>query len=186
MKFRRLTNREIILVVVALLFFICSEAWIWLIRPMLEEWTNVNNEIEAKELLLTKYSRIISRKDVLLAKNQHLTSLATNRESAEEETASLLGYVERSAGNSVSIINLRPLSVSHTEYYDKYRIEVEVEAAMNDLVKFLYKLESENKPIRIDKFRLSTGKSSSNLLRARMIVTKATIDENAFSTYENP
>jgi len=167
-----LTKREYRLMGIASALLLFLIAWNWAIEPMIATWSHLQETIETKELLLTKYNRIVAQKDAIRSAQQRLSQLSSTKNSIEQQTANLLGYVERAATNSVSITNIRPLPVSEREHYDEYQVEFEFESDMKNLTSFLYSIEQVTQPVRIKHFQVAAVSGESAMIKAKMTVVK--------------
>jgi len=180
----QLSKRERTLLLIAGGLLLITILWIWVIEPFFSTWLELNGQIETTELLAEKYQRIINRQDQIYSSYRQFTRVAGFTASPEEESALLLRYVEKSAGNTAAILNIRPLPVAYSDRFEKYRIEVEFEAEFKSLVGFIYLLEQTKEPIRIERIRFYPQRQDAGLLRGKMTVTKMVLAAQNISLLE--
>ncbi len=91
----------------------------------------------------------------------------------EEENASLLSEVEQLArSNQVVLVDMKPREVKAHQFHKEYSAELDAEAEMEALIKFIYELEQSPQLMRISNAKLNLKEAESTFVRVKLTVTK--------------
>ncbi len=136
----------------------------------------LNSAILVQERKMQKTLGILSMEDLITEEYAKCIEGVGRKYSEEEEKSKLLSEIERLARSSlVSLKNIKPGAIKKIGPYEEYTIKIEVEAKMNYLVDFIYKLERSPCLLRVESFQLRTKDKKSPILRGQMTITEILI-----------
>jgi len=91
----------------------------------------------------------------------------------EEENASFLSEVEQLArSEQVVLVDMKPREVKKQQFHKEYVADLDAEAEMEELIRFIYQLEQSPHLMKISKIKLTSKEQGSTFVKARMTVTK--------------
>ena len=180
--FSRLSKREkyiiyITIVVVVAIFFDRVIA-----RPVLKRLGELSRELTVQQKRLQHATQILSEEALITGEHDKFVQGLKQDGSEEEEVAALLSEIEKLATKSaVCLANIKPRLTESTEQYKKYIVGVDLESEITKLVDFIYQLEKSPSLLRIKEFYLIPKKEGSDILKARMLITKILITSEGSS-----
>jgi len=144
--------------------------------PIALRLKNLNGEISNSERKLKKSIDILSQKDLIIREYEKYINNLKQKGSDEEIIGALLSIVEKLAENSfISIVNINPLPVEDMRFCKEYAVKIEVEAKIEHIVDFIYRVEKLPQLLRIPELRLSSQKSDPSILKIYLIITEKLI-----------
>jgi Tfp pilus assembly protein PilO len=147
-----------------------------LLRPLMGKSANLDRRIQLKRQMVENSLRLLSQKEDIQNESGKLVKFTKQSFSEEEETASFLNDIEDIAKKSqVLLVALRPYSAVKLDFYIEYKIELEAESQMNQLMAFVYNLQNSENILRVRKFNISPKADNPNMLRANLTVTTVLI-----------
>lgn len=172
----RMPKREKLIFYGAILFVSLALLDRLIIYPISSKMTSLDKEIQQKESDIKKDTHILALKDRILKESAKYASFFSGSESKEEEIASLLKEVENLANKtSVYLIDIKPGSSRVAEGPNRYFVKLNCEAQMEQIANFMHKIESSNKLLTIEKYRISPRSKESSIVACRMSVSKTAI-----------
>lgn len=146
------------------------------LQAIMGRMRRLNNAILVQERKTQKTLGILSMEDLIVEEYAKCIKGVGRKHSEEEEKSKLLSEIERLARSSlVSLKNIKPGEIKKIGPYEEYTIKIEVEAKMDYLVDFIYKLERSPCLLRIESFQLRTKSVKSPVLRGQMTITEILI-----------
>lgn len=174
--YKTLTNlspREKLILDVTVLFVGVMIVDRLVLSPIAAQIHALNQQTKQEETTIKKNLRILAQKDKILAESRKFESYLTAAASDEEEMTLLLKEVEDLASkNSVYLIDLKPGEVKGTGSSKKYSVNLSLEAQMEQLVAFMYGVESSDRLFTIEKYQLEPKSRESTVARCSMIISK--------------
>ena len=147
-----------------------------LLRPLMGKSANLDRRIQLKRRMVENSLRLLSQKEDIQKESGKFAKFAKQRFSEEEETASFLDDIEDIAKKSqVLLVALRPYSAVKLDFYIEYKIELEAESEMNQLITFVYNLQNSENILRVRKFNISPKADNPNILRTNLTITTVLI-----------
>lgn len=147
--------------------------YIYGIEPLWNYWVSQNTTIKNLEKQLTRDEIILSREDAIIEEYTVYEKKLKFEGSDQEKTAQILKEIETSArSNEVHINDMKPQTILDEEYYKFYRIELEAEAGIMALTRFIYDLQISRQALRVTRLQITASSSKPHLLKIDMIVTK--------------
>ncbi len=146
------------------------------IRPVESKFKQLNDEILIQRKLLGKNLRNLAQKEAVLREYKKFETYSKTSSSDEEEMAKFLREIERYASRcAVYIVDIKPQPVMNIDFYKKCVVEIEAEAGMEALIKFIYQIESSNKLLKVERLQLTSAKTTPSTIKANAVITKTLI-----------
>lgn len=144
--------------------------------PAIGKSRTLNRRIRLKKEMVGNALNLLNQTEEIEKKSQKYADYAKESSSEEEEPAAFLKEIENIARNSqVQLTDLKPYSAERKDFYSEYRIEIEAESEMNQLITFIYNLQNSESLLRVVKFRISPKADKADILKAHLAITKALI-----------
>ena len=147
----------------------------YFLLPLVSEWKEVNDEVNRKELMYQKFTKITGRKDITEHSYEQFINQLKITGSEEEEMAFLLKEIEGLARDKIYITNIKPHSVKDFGFYKQFNVEIDYEAQTEPLVKFIYEAERSKSLFRVGQLRLQIKSGKPDLLEGTLLVSKISI-----------
>ena len=171
----RLSGREKGLLLGCLAVLVSALWYTYVLDPMIDRWKAVKTEVARQELQYQKYARIAAREGATEQEYEQSVDRLRMKSSEEEEMALLLREIEEIARDKVGITNIKPHSVKDAGFYKRFNVEIECEAKVESLVRFIYEAEKSESLLRIRRLRLQVKSGEPSLLEASLLVSKISI-----------
>lgn len=144
--------------------------------PLLNKLTASRQEIQIKEARLIKSWRIQARKDKIIQEYNKYDYFLKVKGSDEEINSRLLKELDGIARQSrISLSNIKPRSTDNRGLYKEYTLELQLEAEMQDIIRFMYNINNSGFLLSVDKVVLSLKEESSEILKAVMVISSIVI-----------
>ena len=168
------TKEKIIFISAAIIIFIFlfSKFFLSTLRLKLKD---LNQQIDAEEKILKHNLSTRARKDQILKEYNNYQSYLLKPDHDRKIIAEFLKEIEKLAQISgVSIINLTPEEErTNEEGYQIYKAELKAEAYIEQIIDFLYKIQTSNFLIKIDKFSLAPRDREADILNLEASISIA-------------
>ena len=147
-----------------------------IVRRLAANLDRLGRQLKLEERKLAGNLRILdsNRKAVIRQQyRQHGHKLRKQSTSAEENAA-LLAQVETFARSAnVTLVATRPREVMREGFYEEYAVAIEIEAELENIVDFLYRIESSPRLLRIKEATLSPRtKELRSPVRGMLLITQ--------------
>lgn len=172
----RISKREQLLffVTVAIIGGFCLN-W-WVLQPAFAKSNALSKQVQIKRRMIEERLYLLNEREEVEKEMVKFTKYGPRGLSEEEETAYFLKEIEDIAKrSSVQIIDLKPYSAKKSGSLAEYRIEIEIESPINQLVTFIYNLQSSDGLLRTSKFRINPKEGNPSLLKGYITITKASL-----------
>lgn len=145
--------------------------------PLVGKSANLNRQIQLKIRMLENSLCLLNQKEDIQKESGKFANFVKQKFSEEEETASFLNEIEDIAKKSqVLLVDLRPYSAQKTDFHIEYKIELEAESDMNQLITFIYNLQNSENILRVQKFHISPkADKTPTLIKTYLTITKVLI-----------
>jgi len=168
----KLAGREKILFYLSVSLIVIMALQKFVFKPLGDKLTALDGEIRQTEVGLIKGLRIDRNRDAILKEHKTYEGYLKVKGSDEEIISQFLREIEKLGRDSgVSILDIKPQSTNKRSLYKEYIIEVRLEAAMKDLVVFLYHLNNSGLLLRAEKIILSLKDENSDILKINMVLS---------------
>ena len=169
MKIRKLTQREKLILYATTGIIVLALLFNFVIVPVFERMSSVNEEIAKKSFLLGKQSGLIHSGENIVSLYENYRNALEKQETPEEIVAGLFENIENVALSSgIKVKKVKPLPVKESEEYKEVLLEVDLEGDFASMFKFINKLETDYSLVKIGSLRLAPQSSSSRTLRCRL------------------
>jgi len=177
MTLSKLSKKEKIGLIIALLILTCALLDRMVINPINTRFRGLSREIGIAEKQLGRHLRNLMSKGDITKRYAKYVMYVKKIGSDEEDVAKVLAEIEALARRSgVSLSDIKPKTPKDISFYKQYTVEVEANGDMNSIVHFLYQLNSSNQLLRAEKLRLSMKeRESSSVVKASVLITQILI-----------
>ncbi|OQX80421.1 MAG: hypothetical protein B6D56_05095 [Candidatus Omnitrophica bacterium 4484_70.1] len=148
-------ERKLLYITLSFVFFALFDKLI--IRSIFNEVHSVEEKIKSqltlikKDLLILKYKKKIMEEDKLYSIFYTKKGLVP-----EELMATFLSEVEQLAkASEITLTNISPISVEEKRRYTQYKLIIECESNMENLINFIYAVNNAKKPIWVGSYEFS-------------------------------
>jgi DNA-directed RNA polymerase subunit F len=174
--FSNLSRREKIIFYVALGFLTLTILDRLIIYPVLSKIKSLNEEIRIEKTQIKKDLHILAQKERILKETKKYARYSIQDLSAEEVATALLKEIGDLANKTaVYLVDIKPTGVKEGSVFRKYYVSLSCEAQMEQIFNFMYKLESSNSLLRIEKYNISPKSEGSSIARCSIIISKTAI-----------
>lgn len=134
-------------------------------------------KIAAKEKEVKADLAVVASRNLLEMEQAKYRAFLAPEMSENEENASLLKDIETFVKEAeVNLLTIKPTGAKQYEgFARKYSVALELEASMENLIKFLYAIEAARKPLTVEKYSIAPKSRDSNLARVSMTVSKMVV-----------
>ena len=144
-----------------------------IISPISDRIVMLDKEIEDKQVKVKKSIRILNYKDKIEADKAKYRPYMHIARSDEEEMTAVFKEVENLAQKtSIYLIDMKPGDILELGGSKKYLVNLNCEAQMEQIVDFMYDVESSERLLTIEKFQIAPKSKESSVARCRITVSK--------------
>jgi len=148
-----------------------------IINPISSKVKLLNSQIQEKETGIKRDLRILAQKDRILAEKAKYSTFVESLDTEEEEITSILKEIENLAGkSSVYLVDMKPAAIKGAGTSKKYSVNLNCEAQMEQLVDFIYNIESSGKLFVVAKCQITPKSKESSVAKCTMSITKIVIE----------
>ncbi|MFH1768840.1 MAG: type 4a pilus biogenesis protein PilO [Candidatus Omnitrophota bacterium] len=144
------------------------------IAPISQEARITEDEIDANIALIKKDLLILQYKNKIMADDKDHGFFYVKEDLVQEESiALLLSEVEEIAKKSqIVLTNVNRGAVEEKKDYVQYSLLIECEGKMNNIIDFIYNIDSAQKPIRVYSYEITPQKREDYTVRCMISVYK--------------
>ncbi|MEW6536150.1 MAG: type II secretion system protein GspM [Candidatus Auribacterota bacterium] len=170
---RQLNKREKTLLTLTVSFLAAIGLYFYALEPMWNYWTGLDNRISNLTKQLQRSELILSRAKSIEVEYKAYEGRLKIEGSDQEKTAQILKNIENTArSNRLHINDMKPQQIKDEEFYKYYVIELEAEADIMALIKFIYDMQNSETALKITRLQISASTSQPDVLKTEMIITK--------------
>lgn len=175
--FRNITKREKTLAAFTISAVLIAVVYNFIIEPIIGQWNTLDKKIRDKEVVFTKYSRILSDKDnIEKLRAKYAKYLEHNKMTLDEESAVALSSIEKIARQTnVRITNIKPLLSKSFGNYNKFTFRVTTESTLTELTKFIYDLQSSDQLLKVERMVLRAKENEPASIKSMLNITKISV-----------
>ncbi|MDD5258572.1 MAG: GspMb/PilO family protein [bacterium] len=168
-----LKKREKVISVICLATVVAATLYNLILEPAYKKWSVVNEEINAKKLLLEKSRALLRKKEVLQKDLTRLQSATANYGNIEQYAAKVLWQLEKLSQKveGVQITSFTPLPVKDEKDYQILEIQVNFDSSINGLVKFVYNLTKTGYLLNIERLQIDNNFDTPAVLKNQVLVS---------------
>jgi len=171
-----LSKRERYILYICIFVVASSLLYSFVVEPTARRWRDLGREILTQRAKLDKNLKVIAREESTRQEYERYAANVRQKGSDKEEMASLLREVETLArASGVHITDIKPRPVKDMQFYKRYIIEVESEAKIRQLTRFIYQLQRSRQLLKVEKLRLTAKGRGTPLLKSYMLIARVLI-----------
>lgn len=141
--------------------------------PILVRIDTLNKEINEKQIAINRYLQILAQKEKIKQQANRLSVFLEHLKTKEEEVTPILKEIERLANKSaVYLVDMKPAGIRQSGGFKKYLVNLSCEAQMQQLVEFMYNIESSHKLLTIEKYQITPKSKETGVASCTMTVAK--------------
>jgi len=145
------------------------------ISPITARLDTLNKEISEKQSAINRYLLIIAQKDKIKQQINKLSVFLESLKSSSDEVTSILKEIERLANKSaVYLVDMKPAGLRQEGPFKKYIVNLNCEAQMEQLVEFMYSIESSHRLLTIEKYEITPKSKETGVAVCTLTVAKMT------------
>lgn len=144
-----------------------------LITPLWDSYVAMDERIAAAERTLLRNLVNLNRREVVEAEYEKYRAYERPAGRDEEENAGLLSEVEQLArSHQVVLVDMKPREGKSGQFHKEYVAELDAEAEMANLIKFIHQMEGSAQLIKVTNAKLVAKEAKSNVVKVRINVAK--------------
>ncbi|MFA6216151.1 MAG: hypothetical protein WDL87_00655 [Candidatus Omnitrophota bacterium] len=172
----RLSKREKMVLYAAIAVLSLTAMDRLMVSPFLSKMKSLDSDIQKKEKEIKNALHVLGLKNRITAEILQYASYVGGTQSEEEQVTLLLKEIEvLTSKSSVYLIDMKPAGAKNIGSCVKYMVTVNIEAAMDKLIDFMYIIESSSKLLTIQKYQISPKTEGSNVAKCTMTIFKTVI-----------
>jgi len=169
----RLSKREKLIFYSAIFFISATLLDRTVINPIFSKIRSLDKEIQEKKTGIRKNMLMLSQKDKISSESAKYSTYLSRMKSEDEETTLLLKEIESLADKTaISLIDMKPSGLKSVGPYKKFLLNLNCEAQMEQLIDFMYNIESSNRLLVIEKYQITPKSKESSVARCSMSIAK--------------
>jgi len=173
-----MNKREKILLIVAVVVVLVPTAYFKIFTPFIDKWTNQSLEIKKDKEIIKKLKDEISQKDNLTKEFSLLTKKIRAKLPLEREENQFLAEIGKvSQDTDVHIITMNPLLSKNLGVFKELSVEIDMEANLGNLVRFLYQMRKSSVVLVANKLSLEPKSRRSALLKGNLTISTIFLKE---------
>ncbi len=175
MKYKMSRRERLLFYLTMIIIGVFVVHW-WVLRPTLTRSHALSQQIQLKKRMIESSLYLLKQKAEILESAGRFAKYGKQGLSEEEEAAFLLRQIEETAKkSSVQMIDLKPYSARRIDSRIEYKVELEIESPINQLMTFIYNLQNSDDLLRTSKFRISPREGNPSVLKAYLTITKVSL-----------
>jgi len=170
------SKRERLLFIIVAVVIIASLSYSLIIDPLYNKLKTLEEEIEAKEIRLTKNIRLIAERDAINEEFNKYSQQLKVKSTDEEEMASVLSEIERIGKSSGVYLNdVKPQPIKDNQFYRVLSVEIKFQASPDNLSKFIYDLQSSPFLLKVKRLQIISKGQETNFVEGNIQISKISI-----------
>ena len=176
-RVERIEPRALVLLAGGLLAVLLLTAWFWLIKPPLQEYRTLSVEREQSASdVASRESSVDSNEIDRLAQRieefEQVLQAGRDGESANEMMATIIGTLDRLAGDHAVVLNgVKPGPSSDVLSFEEQPFDVEASGRYFDLIAWLSDAERELRPMLLKQFHFRAADDKGGLAVSLKVVS---------------
>ncbi len=176
-----MTKKEKILFIIVALVLLGGFSYLSTVAPFLKKINSLNSEIIRNQKLIEKMQREASQQTELEKEFSSLAKkirakLPFKRE--ESQFLSEIGKVAKETNIHISLMN--PLPSKDIGNFKELSVEIDMEANLGNLVRFLYQMRKSSVVLVANKLQLEPKSERSALLKGKLIISTIFLKEEPY------
>ncbi len=169
----RFSAKEKIGLILAGVFFAFALVDRAIVGPINSKLKRINQEIKVSQAQLAFDLSNVSQKEDIAREYEKYAQYQKDVGSDEEKITIMLSALEDLGRESgLTLLDIKPQKSNEINLYKEYAISIEAEGSVESLVQFLYKLNTSEHLMRVEKLRLNVRDRDVRTIKASILVTK--------------
>ena len=170
---KKLSRREILILIITLVLAVFFIAYQFVIKPMHEGAVDINERLRAQKELLMKARQMAAQKPLIEARYQNLVNMIGGADSDEAQMPTIISKIEAAARESnVHIANIQPQRSVVQKQARFLAVELEIDGQWLDIVQFLFLLQQQPNFYFINELNLEKYSDMTSSLRGRIVISR--------------
>lgn len=175
-SFSKRSKREKLVFAGALLLLSAAFVDRVIVNSLAKKIGELDTQIETREAGIRKDLKIMSQKQRIEVQRVNYRPYLGAMSSENEEFTVFLKEVDTLArDNAIYVVDLKPTGTKDSGASKKYLININVEAEMGALSRFLYAIEDSKKLMTVEKYQLSPKSKDSRTAKCSLLISKLVI-----------
>ena len=130
----KILKREKYLFIFTVVIIASAVIYNFMLGPLFEKWTSLDNEVIAKKTVLKKGLRLLEKKDAIVKKYNFYAKTPKN-------ISNILSHIEKKALSfDIKTSDVKPRTVIQKDIYGEYVIELQIQGSIDKINKFISEL----------------------------------------------
>jgi hypothetical protein len=174
--FSHLSKRERLIFYIALGIISLTIVDRLIVHPVLSKMNSLDEEIQQEKSRIKRDLHILGQEERIVEESKKFAKYSIQDLSVEEVTTHLLKEIGSLASKtSVYLIDIKPTGVKEEGAYRIYLVNLTCEAQLEQVMSFMYSIESSDSLLKIDKYNISPKSEESSIARCSMTISKTAI-----------
>ncbi len=176
----RLKKKEKLFLAIAAAFVSLAFLDRLIIAPILSKMASLNKQLQDIEAGIKKDVKIVAQKNRIRSEEAQYATYFQKQQTEDEEMTALLKEVESLADKcAVYIVDMKPAGAKNLGSTKKHYVNVSCEATMEQLVTFMFAVESSTKLLVIDKYAISPKSKDSESAKCTLTIAKVVLPKGS-------
>lgn len=152
--------------------------YVFTVEPYLKYWHRIDTTLRAKQQLLIKSRSLLAQKENLDKDYFRLRKLLPAQGAIDEYTSRFIIKIEKIARDVrvMKISSITPLPVKQADGYQLIEAQINMEADINSLTRFLYELANGRNLMRIESLQVNNSIDNPDPLKIQVVASTMYID----------
>jgi len=175
-KVSKLSKREKLVLFGSILAVACALSDRLIVASLSRKIKEQDTRIAAREAEIRKNLKIVSQKKRITAQHDTYKPYLGTMSSENEEFTVFLKEMDTLARDStIYVVDMKPTGTKESGEAKKYLINLNIEADMASLIRFMYSVEDSKKLMTVEKYQISPKSKDSPTAKCSMLVSKLVI-----------
>lgn len=145
--------------------------------PAMSRLRSINEQIENKKAGIKRCLQVLAYKERIIADRKKYASFLKKIEDPEEDAMTLMKEIERIANKSgLYVSDMKPAGVKNEKNGAKrILVNLACEATMEQLIEFIYGMETSSQLITIERYQISPKTKGSSIAQCLLVVAKISL-----------
>ncbi|MDD5491253.1 MAG: type 4a pilus biogenesis protein PilO [bacterium] len=174
-----LQKREKIVLLFCVILIGITLLYVFAVEPYFKFWRRIDTTLRAKQQLLIKSKGLLAKKETLENDYSRLKNLLPAQGAIDEYASRFIVKIEKVArDNGIRKINsITPLPVKQAEGYQVLEAQINMEADISGLVRFLYELANGRNLMRIESLQVDNSIDNPDPLKIQVVASTMYIEK---------
>lgn len=138
---RKLNTRELVLITATLIVVVGAPVFQRWLLPGYDQWRAMGALVDSQTI---EYQRLVSNLEIKQSVDEQFKLLGENAWQSQSDQITLSGFLRdvevEARYPGMTLINMKPLPVTHQETHSVYKVRLSVAGKLQDVLKFAFKL----------------------------------------------